>query len=587
MFEEFAQWLAGFGCHPSNAFRHSRRRQVRSIAKRPVAVIIGLSVMAVACGGGGDSPDNESRPIDDAAAATPASTGRLSVSGVGFDEGVATITNSAGEAIDLCGHWLCNRPTYVALPDQVLEPGESIEVDLGELAANGGEVGLYSSRNFGDREAIVDYVTWGSGGGRLSVAEDGGVWSGATAESGDATTLDLVGDPGTAEGWAATATETTVGGESAADDQAADESESIDGAAAIADGTADWSVERVGSGIKPALAIDPDGQPAIAYLTEAIEGGVFLVRRGDGWTTETVAEGYFYGPIDLAFDPDRRANIVYHDHQETTFKPELGDLTLARSVGGAWEISASGDDGHDGWDPAIRFGPGGELWAAGIEPVDFGTNEGVEFYELRDGQWQVDAIGSPPITYEFNVAMATDPTGEPVLSYYDDGADRVHVATRTGGGWTDEAVNESGTGGMFSSLVIDDNGNRHLTYYASDDRNAGSVMYAVDDGSGWQFETVHELTAAELGMTGARRITSLRVLDDGTPVVASTDRSGVWMSTRSTDGWITESVLVAGDRPLGQQVQLVVDGDTWSLVTFEVMSASPLEGEILYLERTL
>lgn len=357
-----------------------------------------------------------------------------------------------------------------------------------------------------------------------------------------------------------------------------------DGGPAVLDATADWMVETIGTGIKPALAVGPDGGVAIAYLTEAIEGGVFYATETDGWTAQTTAEGYFYGPIDLAFAPDGQPNIVYHDHQDSSFQPDKGDLTLARLDGDAWEIVASGDAGHDGWDSALRFGPNGELWAAGIEPVDFGTTTGVEFYEYDGSSWTVTAIGSPAITYEFNVAMATSPEGQPVLSYYDDSGDQLHIGTRTETGWVDEVIPDV-AGGMFSSLVVDNDGARHVTFYSASSATAGSVMYAVDDGSGWLVETVHPVEDVSLGMTGARRLTSLQLLDDGTPVVASTDRSGVWVSTRADGGWIVERVYEAGSKPLGQQVQLVVTTDAWHIATFDVDSPSPLEGNILHLER--
>ena len=104
----------------------------------------------------------------------------------------------------------------------------------------------------------------------------------------------------------------------------------------------DWTLERIGTGIKPALATTADGGAAIAYMTEAIQGGVFYTTAADGWEQSVVVEGYFYGPIDLAFDPSGAPNIVYHDHQGSSFRPDAGDLTLARLDDGAWSVLASG-----------------------------------------------------------------------------------------------------------------------------------------------------------------------------------------------------------------------------------------------------
>lgn len=357
---------------------------------------------------------------------------------------------------------------------------------------------------------------------------------------------------------------------------------SADGDGGIADG---WDATRLGSGIKPALALNSEDRPEVAFMTEAQNGAVFFASEANDWAVETVAEGYFYGPLDLAIDGDDAPNIVYHDHQGSTFRPDAGDLTLARKEGGKWVLSASGDPGHDGWDSAIRFGPGGDLWAAGIEPADFGTTNGVEFYEFDGSAWTVTQVGGPAITYQFNVSIATGSDGQPVLSYYDDGADQLQLATRGAQGWVNEVGPGEG-GGMFSSLLIDEAGLRHVAYYNATGATAGEVRYAVDDDSGWRVDTVHPLASVELGMTGARRLVSLQLLDSGAPMVAFTDRTGLWVSALRQDGWSTELVFEAGGRPLGQQVQFVVGDDAWHLVTYEVTGTSPLTGEIIYLERS-
>ena len=84
-----------------------------------------------------------------------------------------------------------------------------------------------------------------------------------------------------------------------------------------------WEYVEVGEGAKPALAVDSTGLPGIAYIEEEIHG---RVRYGewyppDEWNPEyfgsaVVAEGYFYAPLDLAYGPDDRAHIVWHDHQD-------------------------------------------------------------------------------------------------------------------------------------------------------------------------------------------------------------------------------------------------------------------------------
>lgn len=185
-----------------------------------LALAIALALIAAACGSDGESTSTVTEPnttgdsttttvssdssapttVSNDTSAPAASTSGLEVIAVDFVGGNATVANSGSEAVELSGHQLCNRPTYVALPDQTLGPGETIDVSIGGLTQDGGEVALYTSADFGSSDALVDYVTWGSGGGRLSVAEEAGQWSGSPATA-EGDSLTLIGASGTADGW--------------------------------------------------------------------------------------------------------------------------------------------------------------------------------------------------------------------------------------------------------------------------------------------------------------------------------------------------------------------------------------------------
>ena len=108
-----------------------------------------------------------------------------------------------------------------------------------------------------------------------------------------------------------------------------------------AGGTFSWVIEDVDEGAKPALALTSGGVPYIAYMREDMPGFVRnAVRNGTPWDVTTIAEGYFYGPLDIAIGSDDTAYIVYHDHQDTRFQPEKGDATLAISTNGKWSVDA-------------------------------------------------------------------------------------------------------------------------------------------------------------------------------------------------------------------------------------------------------
>jgi len=115
---------------------------------------------------------------------------------VNFESPVLVITNVGTETGNLGGHWICQRPSYQELPAVDIEAGQSVAISLGGdvfpegvtavegvfgiggISAADGEVGLYSSNNFGSADAIVSYVEWGnSGHGRSATAVEAGLWN--------------------------------------------------------------------------------------------------------------------------------------------------------------------------------------------------------------------------------------------------------------------------------------------------------------------------------------------------------------------------------------------------------------------------
>jgi len=345
-----------------------------------------------------------------------------------------------------------------------------------------------------------------------------------------------------------------------------------------------WVLTEVGPGTKPVLALNGD-IPGIAYLLERQDGFVAYANGAAGWETETVIEGYFYGPIGIAYDPSGTPHIAYHDHQAPSFEQDLGDLTHAvRSADAAWSIDAAAHDGHDGWDPTIAIGPDGIVRAAGIDPVQFGSDEGVEYYELGAAGWEIEAIGTGPVAYEFNVALAVHPGGEPALTYYDTAAAELRYAARTGGTWAIETVDADGDVGRYSSLAFDAAGVPHVAYYELQTNTSGAIRYATLTADGWTVETIDTLSRVRPGFTGARRIASVAIDSAGVPHVAYSDEAGLHYATRTSSGWDTTQVVTPGESPLGQLVSLAIDdSDRPHMTFFELTQADPIDGVVYYL----
>lgn len=191
---------------------------------RKVVGIVAVILVAAACGGSSDTattlaPTDSTAPAGDTtttAAIDPTTTltaettttasaapsgATFAITQVGLDVlGQVVVQNVGSEPASLAGHWLCQRPSYWEFPDVELQPGESAAVavpgrddifgppsgaiaiegvaSIGSFDPTSGEVGLYSSGDFGSPEAIVSYIEWGnSGHGRSGTAVSAGIWS--------------------------------------------------------------------------------------------------------------------------------------------------------------------------------------------------------------------------------------------------------------------------------------------------------------------------------------------------------------------------------------------------------------------------
>ncbi len=349
----------------------------------------------------------------------------------------------------------------------------------------------------------------------------------------------------------------------------------------------DWRIEDVDRGVKPSVALLSDGSPVIAYMLEDLQGFVkSATRTGGAWDISTVADGYFYGPLDIAIDPDDVRYIAYHDHQDTQFRSEKGDATVAVRRNGDWNVIAATDEGHDGWANRITIDFAGKPHMSGIDPVGFG-GRGVEYYGVDEsGQWFVEPVGSGPQDYKFATSVAVDPQGNPHVTFHEQTDGDLALASRGPDGWSIELIETEGQVGLFAYLVIDQDGRFHVSYLQTEGTSAGIVKYATRGAgeAGWSISEVGRLDDLSFGFIGARNITSLALDSERNPWIAYTDESVLKVAVRDGASWQTHTVVEAGDLEFGQLAVLKLDREDRPHVTyFEVTSKSPkLDGRVKY-----
>lgn len=347
-----------------------------------------------------------------------------------------------------------------------------------------------------------------------------------------------------------------------------------------------WNLQEIGQGTKPALALTSYGQPVVVYMLEREQGWVKSATFNDGrWQETTIAEGYFYGPPDVVIHGNGSAHATFHDHQAQSFDPNKGDAAYAVLKGSTWEVQAATNAGHDGWDNRITVDRSGRVHMSAIDPREF-NGVGVEYYTLnKDGSWQVESVGSGPLTYKYGTAIAVDALGTPYITYYGQSEQSLRLATRGEDGWSLATIDDTGDTGLFSSLVNNSDTGLHVSYLERTSDTSGAVKYAhrASSDEAWTTEDIGTLEHLFFGFTGARNITDIVIDIQGRPWVAYSDEQTLHLAVKYDGAWQTQTVVEADANPLGQIVSLAVDSDGMPHLVYSVITnKTELDGTVWY-----
>ena len=306
-------------------------------------------------------------------------------------------------------------------------------------------------------------------------------------------------------------------------------------------------------GAKPSVALAPDGTPHIAFILEAQPGFLkHAVLEAGSWTVSNVATGYFYGPLDLAVDSEGKPHISWHNH-------DLENQVYAALIDGRWDLQTVDHSGHDGWDNNLSIDSKGVPHIVSIDPSQFGSESGVEYATLNGGTWKVEEVGSGAVPYEFGTDIALDSADTPHVVWFDDSSKDLKYAIRNGGSWEISTVDADGDVGRFPSLAIDGNDVPSISYFEKTGDSSGFIKLARWNGAGWSTQRIDELNNVFIDFFGARKTSSLALDPDGNAIVAYSDEAAVKLAQWDGTRWSVETVMTAGELPLGQQVSLAID----------------------------
>ncbi len=347
----------------------------------------------------------------------------------------------------------------------------------------------------------------------------------------------------------------------------------------IGEGGFDWEVLEIHQGVRPDLALDAQDRAHIAYGLEARPGFVRHSLVGDTTVTSTVAEGYFYFPLEIAINADGVPWIVYHNHDN-----EDQAVALAQDLdAGEWLLLRPESPGHDGWDSAIALDADGRPHTVGVDPSGFGSDVGLEYGFFDGNEWTVEQVGTGPLMYEFGTAIALDSAGNPHATFYNDQSADLLYASRAGGAWTVTTIDADSDVGRFADMLLDAGDRPHVAYLQFDSDSSGTIKYALFEDGEWSIEEVDQLDSFLIGFTGARNVISLAFDSQGNPVIAYSDQQTIKLAWRQGDEWQIETILEAEGDPFGQTVSLALDSnDTPHLTYFVATDLTNLDGVVFY-----
>jgi hypothetical protein len=259
------------------------------------------------------------------------------------------------------------------------------------------------------------------------------------------------------------------------------------------------------------LALDPLGNPHVAYVDVANQKIVYVSWNGIGWVSENAAddsEGYlgtFERYMSLALDASGNPFISYYDGGTIS-------LRMAKKVGGVWQTELVDGTGSTwtGYYNSIAVDSQGHphisytsypnsLWYAHWDGSQWvkvkpdstpgvGDNSAITVdssnlpsicyvdestYQLKyahytGSAWELLMVSAPgPVHLGEDMdtcAIKIGPGNTPYISYYDHVTRHLLLAHRNGSTWLAETIDANGDTGLFNALAFF-NGIPHLAYF--------------------------------------------------------------------------------------------------------------------------
>lgn len=319
----------------------------------------------------------------------------------------------------------------------------------------------------------------------------------------------------------------------------------------------EWVVEKIfetyDSVEQTSLALNPDGQPSIAFRTYAWPEGNILYAsfNGTNWEITSVDKGESQTGRDLslAFDSNGDPAIAYI--KDTDSYPEY-DLKYAVLQNGSWVLDTVCSGDYISTTCTLAFD------SEGIPHISYAHRTGGVYYDYfwldSEEGWQ-QATVDPYADYPagFTESMALDSLGRPHFVYNNNNAgllkysspeENIHMDLITLPDWF--AID-------YTSIAVDESDNVHVVF--GDDSDGQYLRYAVFDGERWDISSVVTV--------GYQNYPSLALDTSGNPAISFYDSENYDLKVAVKNGteWEVQTVPKAG-KQVGMYPDMALDSQS-------------------------
>jgi methionine-rich copper-binding protein CopC len=243
-----------------------------------------------------------------------------------------------------------------------------------------------------------------------------------------------------------------------------------------------WSAaQTIDAGVKSgssfSLAVDPSGNPGIAYY-DAVNGDLDYAHfNGSAWDV-SLPDYYKTTGLtpSLTYMSNGQPLIAYYDSY-------YGQLRLANQVNSKWALFVV-DSGNVGLNASISYDPVVNAYGIGYENVKTGALKYATYYRKNFRTSTIDATTTGGVS---DISIKINPlTHNPAMSYFDVQHTQLGYAAYTGA-WSVTRVTTARSQGQSSSLNFDASGQAEILYYTA---SYGAINKATVSNSLWSLTRV-------------------------------------------------------------------------------------------------